>query len=204
MKNRKLTSVLAGVMLAAVLMTGCSDKGLDGSQVAATVGGEEISLGLANFTARIQQAQAETYYKAYFGDSMWSQDIGGMTYEESVKDSIMDMLKEYYIVRAHASEYGVALSEEEEQKIADAAAKFMSDNPEKTITQMTASEEVVRELLELITIRSHVYNEVIKGEYIGCHPCINTSSIRFKTSDFIEKIIPALNHEPVFIDLMTE
>ena len=47
-------------------------------------------------------------------------------------------------------------------------------------------------------------NEVIKGEYIGCHPCINTSSIRFKTSDFIEKIIPALNHEPVFIDLMTE
>ena len=61
MKNRKLTSVLAGVMLAAVLMTGCSDKGLDGSQVAATVGGEEISLGLANFTARIQQAQAETY-----------------------------------------------------------------------------------------------------------------------------------------------
>ena len=53
MKNRKLTSVLAGVMLAAVLMTGCSDKGLDGSQVAATVGGEEISLGLANFTARI-------------------------------------------------------------------------------------------------------------------------------------------------------
>ena len=163
MKNRKLTSVLAGVMLAAVLMTGCSGKGLDGSQVAATVGGEEISLGLANFTARIQQAQAETYYKAYFGDSMWSQDIGGMTYEESVKDSIMDMLKEYYIVRAHASEYGVALSEEEEQKIADAAAKFMSDNPEKTITQMTASEEVVRELLELITIRSHVYNEVIKG-----------------------------------------
>ena len=51
MKNRKLTSVLAGVMLAAVLMTGCSGKGLDGSQVAATVGGEEISLGLANFTA---------------------------------------------------------------------------------------------------------------------------------------------------------
>ena len=47
-------------------------------------------------------------------------------------------------------------------------------------------------------------NEVIKREYIGCHPCINTSSIRFKTSDFIEKIIPALNHEPVFIDLMTE
>lgn len=47
-------------------------------------------------------------------------------------------------------------------------------------------------------------NEVVKSEYIGCHPCINTSSIRFKTSDFIEKIIPALNHEPAFIDLMTE
>ena len=32
------------------------------------------------------------------------------------------------------------------------------------------------------------------GEYIGCHPCINTSSIRLKTKDLVEKVIPAMNH----------
>ena len=31
-------------------------------------------------------------------------------------------------------------------------------------------------------------------EYIGCHPCINTSSIRLKTKELVEKVIPAMNH----------
>ena len=36
--------------------------------------------------------------------------------------------------------------------------------------------------------------DVLVGEYIGCHPCINTSSIRLKTKDLVEKVIPAMNH----------
>ena len=37
--------------------------------------------------------------------------------------------------------------------------------------------------------------DVLKGEYFGCHPCINTSSLRLKTSDLVEKIIPAMGHD---------
>ena len=43
--------------------------------------------------------------------------------------------------------------------------------------------------------------DVLKGEYIGCHPCINTSSLRFKTADLMEQILPAMGHEPIFVDL---
>ena len=43
--------------------------------------------------------------------------------------------------------------------------------------------------------------DVLKGEYIGCHPCINTSSLRFKTADLTQKIIPAMHHEPTYVDL---
>ena len=43
--------------------------------------------------------------------------------------------------------------------------------------------------------------DVLKGEYIGCHPCINTSSLRFRTADLIEKIIPAMGHAPTYVDL---
>ena len=38
--------------------------------------------------------------------------------------------------------------------------------------------------------------DVLKGEYIGCHPCINTSSLRIRTEDLVQKIIPAMEHEP--------
>ena len=31
-------------------------------------------------------------------------------------------------------------------------------------------------------------------EYIGCHPCINTSSLRIRTTDLLEKFLPYVEH----------
>ena len=45
--------------------------------------------------------------------------------------------------------------------------------------------------------------DILKGEYFGCHPCINTSSLRLKTADLMEKIIPAMGHQPTFVKLET-
>ena len=44
-------------------------------------------------------------------------------------------------------------------------------------------------------------SDVLQSEYVGCHPCINTSSLRMKTKDLIEKILPAIHHEPVVVSL---
>ena len=46
--------------------------------------------------------------------------------------------------------------------------------------------------------------DVLKGEYFGCHPCINTSSLRIKTSDLMEKIIPSMNHPARIVTLPHE
>ena len=43
--------------------------------------------------------------------------------------------------------------------------------------------------------------DVLKSEFVGCHPCINTSSIRFRTSDLVEKVLPAVNHEFIKVKL---
>ena len=43
--------------------------------------------------------------------------------------------------------------------------------------------------------------DVLQGEFIGCHPCIHTSSLRFRTEDLLQKIIPAMGHEPIFVTL---
>lgn len=43
--------------------------------------------------------------------------------------------------------------------------------------------------------------DVLKSEFVGCHPCINTSSIRFHTSDLVEKVLPAVNHEFIKVKL---
>ena len=44
-------------------------------------------------------------------------------------------------------------------------------------------------------------SDVLQSEYVGCHPCINTSSLRMKTKDLMEKVIPALQHEPAIVNL---
>lgn len=43
--------------------------------------------------------------------------------------------------------------------------------------------------------------DLLKEEYIGCHPCINTSSLRISTRDLIDKFLPAVKHIPVYLSL---
>ena len=46
--------------------------------------------------------------------------------------------------------------------------------------------------------------DLLQDEYLGCHPCINTSSLRIKMKDVFEKIIPSLHHEPIFVEVYDE
>ena len=46
--------------------------------------------------------------------------------------------------------------------------------------------------------------DVVKGEYFGCHPCINTSSLRLKMSDLLDVILPAMEHAPRMVTLSEE
>lgn len=50
-------------------------------------------------------------------------------------------------------------------------------------------------------VRLLMDEELLNGEYVGCHPCINTSSLRIKTKDLIEKIIPSMSHDITFVKL---
>ena len=50
-------------------------------------------------------------------------------------------------------------------------------------------------------VRLLIDEDVLTKPYFACHPCINTSSLRFKTSDLMEKVIPAMEHEPTMVCL---
>lgn len=43
--------------------------------------------------------------------------------------------------------------------------------------------------------------DVLKTERFGCHPCINTSTLRFSTQDLMQVLIPAMGHLPKIVDL---
>ena len=91
MKKRALILALAGIMAASLI--GCGS--LKDDAVVVKAGDEEITAGVANFYARYTQAQYETYFASYLGgDDMWSRNASdGKTYEESIKKTLLDDLK---------------------------------------------------------------------------------------------------------------
>ena len=43
--------------------------------------------------------------------------------------------------------------------------------------------------------------DILSAELIGCHPCVNTSSLSLAVSDLMDRIIPALKHSPIIVRL---
>lgn len=43
--------------------------------------------------------------------------------------------------------------------------------------------------------------ELLSDEYLGCHPCINTSSLKIKMSDILKKFLPYTGHEATIVEL---
>ena len=156
MKALVVASLCASMALG---MVGCGSESLDGSQVVATVGEKEMTLGEANFLLRYQQVQTESYYESLLGiTSLYEQDLygRGTSYGYEFKNEVMGQLQEYYIAEEKAADYGVVLTEEEKASITEAAAAFLAANDDYVKEQMTADQATVERVLTLMTIRSKV------------------------------------------------
>ena len=68
-----------------------------------------------------------------------------------------------------------------------------ADKPSVSILGLMYDREHQVELL--------IDSDVLKERYFGCHPCINTSSVKMSTSDFTRRLLPALHHESMIVHL---
>jgi Ala-tRNA(Pro) deacylase len=50
-------------------------------------------------------------------------------------------------------------------------------------------------------VRLLMDREVAVAEFFGCHPCINTSSLRIRTEDILDRFLPHIGHEPMIVEL---
>lgn len=161
MNGKKHMALLLGGVMAVSALAGCG--GIDKDKTVAILNGEPVTLGIANFAARFQQAGYDDFYVAYFGEDVWSSDLygNGSTMQETIKDSVMESLEDMYVLKLHMDEYDVVLTDEEEAAISDAAAAFLSDNSDDAIEALGATQEIVEEYLQLSTIQHKMYDAII-------------------------------------------
>lgn len=163
--------IACGILASAILAGSFSGCGkLDGTQTVATVDGEKVTLGLANYIVRDQQAQMESYYQMMaqsYGMDMSTMQIwdekteDGKTIGESTKDDAMETIHTLYAMKSHADEYDVTISEEEKSKIDEAAKSFMEANSAETLEKLAVSEGDIVTYLELLTYRQKLHDPMV-------------------------------------------
>ena len=159
MKKRALILALAGIMAASLI--GCGS--LKDDAVVVKAGDEEITAGVANFYARYTQAQYETYFASYFGgDDMWTKNASdGKTYEESIKETLLDDLKNMALLEKHMKDYDVKLTKADKKAINDAAEEFDKANSQKKKDKVSGSEENVKRVMTLMVIEQKMRSAIV-------------------------------------------
>ncbi len=51
------------------------------------------------------------------------------------------------------------------------------------------------------SVKLLVDKDILNDRYIGCHPCVNTTSMKIKTSDVFDKLINAVGHQKTVVEL---
>lgn len=160
---KKTIAILLVAMMTITALAGCGKKEatLDEKAVFMTVGDREVTAGMANFYVRYQQALIESVYASYMGDNVWKQEIeAGVTYEDSMKDTILEQLKELYILAANADKYDVTLTDEEKATIEKAAAEFEKANSKDAKSKASANKKYAAEYLELVLIKNKMTDAI--------------------------------------------
>lgn len=150
MKMKKKMLCLGMILvLGMMILSGCKIRNYSSKLIDINNGEDGITLGYANFVFKYNQARYDTQYGDSYGAKLWTEDMTGMgqTFADQVKDNIVETLETQYVIKKHADEYNVEITDEDKTKIDDTTKKFMEENSSSALNAMGADEDVVKQML---------------------------------------------------------
>lgn len=164
MRGLKKTAILglcAGLVLTS--LAGCSKKeAFDSEATAITVNDQKVSAGVVNFALRYNQANYESLYMSLGLTDPFNQDLygAGTTLGDDMKEMLATELTNAMLAEQKMEEYGVALTEEQNSAITDAAKNFVAANDEEVLEKLGITQADIQRYLELTTIRTMMEKEM--------------------------------------------
>lgn len=135
---KKLFTLVLCLMMT-VSLVGCSSK----NETVATVNGTDIILGNYEKLLALNKSSMEAYY----GSDIWSQEIEeGKTYEDMVKEMVIETMIASEIIYQQAQKDKVAPTDEEVQEQIDSFNESIKDDTEyqKSLKKMGINEEFLK------------------------------------------------------------
>ncbi len=123
----------------------------------------------------------------------------------------IDMCKNLFLTNAQKTKFYLLLMPGDK--------KFKTKDLSKQIQSARlsfAGEEYMKEYLDILpgavsimglmndtghSVQLLIDRDIAREEYLGCHPCVNTSSIRVAMKDVLEKVLPYTGHTYQLVEL---
>ena len=183
-RNRRMAAALLTVLL--LLLSGCMDS-LKGSKVVLTTGFEKNEVfRIEDMSCTLPEAMVylintKNRYESVYGREIWNVSLDGVTLEENIKETVLAQLAQQKTMNLLARQNGVALSEEEEARVMQAAETYFQSlsEEEKSALQITVKD--VEELYREYALARNVYQYIIKD----INPEISDDEARTITVQYI-------------------
>lgn len=157
---KKLLCLTTAGVLGLSALAGCGSQKIDGTKPLLTGKEDTVTVGTGNLVLRMNQVQMMSYMSMMGGGTtgMWEQKTeDGKTYGEQTKDGVLDQLKAMMLLKEHAADYDVSISDDEKKSMEEAAKKFMEANTKETLEKISVQQSDIEQLLTLFTYQSKMY-----------------------------------------------
>lgn len=165
LQHKKLWKITLVCVLLMMLLAGC---GNGNTKVVLTTGFgknevfriEEKSCTVPEIMVYLTNIQNQ--YESVYGKEIWEKGLEGVTLEENVKETVLAQIAQIKTMNLLADSYRVTLTEEEQEKVTQAAAEYFSSLNESEIAGMEIDEELIESLYSEYALADKVYEFIIK------------------------------------------
>lgn len=136
---------------------------LDPESIVLVVGKDKVPLKKAYFLLKYQQSIMQNMLSGVYGVDWYKMETEeGRTFEDEMKDGVMNLLVRMSLTRQNQKELGIRISEDEKKAIEAAADEFINSNSDEALEAMMADRELVEEILTDYTLLSKMIRTVTK------------------------------------------
>ena len=165
--KKRILSILLMTFLIVGMLAGCG-KEKENVKVVLTTGFtkdeifriEEISCVKSEIMVYLTNVQNR--YVQVYGREILNTEIDGVTLEENLKETALANMAQIKAMTLLAKQHGVSLTEEEVNRVKEAAAEYFASLNETEIAQMGVSEDTIVSLYSEYALANKLYHYLIK------------------------------------------
>lgn len=164
----RIVSYLLCAFLSLTSLVACGSSESEGAKLVFTTGfakDEVFQIGEESCSLpelMVYLATVQNQYEAVYGAEIWNVDHDGQTLAENVKETVLARIAQIKTMVLLAESKGVALDDEEESKVLDAAASYYASLNDTERSALGVSEETCQTLYHDYALADKVYREIIR------------------------------------------